>query len=92
MVYPVPFASPDELLPVQAIMWSPAPRNNALVYCRQNDIYYIPDITLDQTVRLTFDGSFNGIYNGIPDWTYRGVLYQLNLSLRLVITFHLFIH
>lgn len=75
MVYPVPNAAPDERLPVQAIMWSPAPRNNALVYCRQNDIYYVPDITLDQTIRLTFDGSFNAIYNGVPDWTYRGTAF-----------------
>ena len=72
IVYPIPFASPDERLPVQAAMWSPGPRSSALVYCRQNDIYYIPDVTVDQTERLTSDGSFNGISNGIPDWTYRG--------------------
>lgn len=70
VVYPVPFVSPDERVLIQAAVWSP--RSNALVYCRQNDIYYIPDVTIDQTERLTSDGSFNAISNGIPDWTYRG--------------------
>lgn len=72
IVYPVPFVSPDERVTIQAAIWSP--RNNALVYCRQNDIYYIPDVTIDQTERLTSDGSFNAISNGIPDWTYRGMV------------------
>ena len=72
IVYPIPFASPDERVPIQAVMWSPSPRNGALVYCHQNDIYYIPDITIDQTERITSDGSFNSISNGVPDWTYRG--------------------
>lgn len=72
IVYPVPFVSPDERVTIQAAIWSP--RNNALVYCRQNDIYYIPDVTIDQTERLTSDGSFNAISNGIPDWTYRGII------------------
>ena len=72
IVYPIPFASPDESVPIQAVMWSPSARSGALVYCHQNDIYYIPDITIDQTERITSDGSFNGISNGVPDWTYRG--------------------
>lgn len=71
-MYPIPFTSPDERLRVQAAMWSP--RNSAVVYVLENDIYYVSDVTIDQAERLTFDGSFNSIYNGIPDWTYRGML------------------
>nr|CAH0102070.1 unnamed protein product [Daphnia galeata] len=76
IVYPIPFASPDENVPIQAVMWSPSARSGALVYCHQNDIYYIPDITIDQTERITSDGSFNGISNGVPDWTYRAMSKQ----------------
>lgn len=76
IVYPIPFASPDERVPIQAAMWSPGQRSGALVYCHQNDIYYIPDVTIDQTERITSDGSFNGISNGIPDWTYRAMSKQ----------------
>ncbi|XP_046645659.1 prolyl endopeptidase FAP-like isoform X1 [Daphnia pulicaria] len=76
IVYPIPSASPDERVPIQAVMWSPSPRNGALVYCHQNDIYYIPDITIDQTERITSDGSFNSISNGVPDWTYRAMAKQ----------------
>lgn len=70
VVYPIPFVSPDERVLIQSAIWSPS--GNGLVYCRQNDIYYIADVTVDQTERLTSDGSFNGVSNGVPDWTYRG--------------------
>ena len=73
-VYPIPFTSPDERLRVQAAMWSP--RNSAVAYVLDNDIYYVSDVTVDQAERLTSDGSFNSIYNGIPDWTYRGTLFK----------------
>ena len=69
-MYPIPFTSPDERLSVQAAMWGP--QGSALVYVYQNDIYYVADVTVDQTEQLTSDGSFNSITNGIPGWTYRG--------------------
>ena len=71
MAYPVPYYSPDQPIRVQAALWHP--KENALVYVRQNDIFYIADVTVDQSERLTTDGSFNEIYNGIPDWTYQGI-------------------
>lgn len=74
-VYPIPFASPDERLRVQAAIWSPM--SNALVYVYQNDIYYVADVTMDQAEQLTTDGSYNSIFNGIPDWTYRGKPFEI---------------
>ena len=71
MVYPIPFTNPDERVPVQAVIWSP--QSSALAYVHQNDIYFMSDITKGQTVRLTSDGAFNVIYNGIADWTYKGI-------------------
>lgn len=71
VVYPVPFASPDVHITVQAAVWSP--RSNALAYVAQNDIFYLPDVTDTEAERLTTNGAFNAIYNGIADWTYQGV-------------------
>ena len=70
MVYPVPLTPPDERIMVQACKWSP--RGSSLVYVYQNDLYLVSDVTNGQSRRLTNDGAFNLIYNGIPDWTYQG--------------------
>jgi hypothetical protein len=75
VVYSVPYYSPDQPIRVQAALWHP--KKNALVYVRQNDIFYIADITVDQSERLTIDGTFNEIFNGIPDWTYQGIMFAL---------------
>ena len=71
VVYPVPFASPDERISVQAAVWSP--RSNALAYVAQNDIYFLSNVTDGHAKRLTTNGAFNTIYNGIADWTYQGL-------------------
>ena len=73
-MYPVPFASPDERVPVQAAAWSP--QSNALAYVTQNDVYFLADVTNGQAKRLTTNGAFNAVYNGIADWTYQGKLHS----------------
>jgi len=72
VVYPVPLTPPDERILVQACKWSP--RGSSLVYVYQNDLYLVSDVTNGQSRRLTIDGAFNLIYNGIPDWTYQDIL------------------
>lgn len=59
---------------LQDVLW--APKENALVYVLDNDIYYL---TIDsnnynkKTVRrLTTNGIMEQIFNGIADWIYRG--------------------
>jgi len=41
----------------------------------ENDLYYIPDISkcISTSKRLTFNGKFNTIYNGITDRLYEGM-------------------
>nr|XP_003707763.1 PREDICTED: venom dipeptidyl peptidase 4 isoform X1 [Megachile rotundata] len=49
--------------------WSPA--KNALVYVRENDIYYKDfSDTNSQERRLTHTGKPGVVFNGIPDWVY----------------------
>jgi len=77
VVYPVPFASPDERITVQAAVWSP--RSNALAYVSQNDVYFLSDVTDGQAKRLTTNGAFNAIYNGIADWTYQDIMKEYSV-------------
>lgn len=58
----------------QYVTWSPVGHSLIVVY--DNDIYYLnswasmKDIDNSPYVQLTFDGTTDTIYNGIPDWLY----------------------
>lgn len=48
--------------------WSPNGRD--VLYVQSNDVYYVPNLLVDNVVRLTTDGVDGVIYNGVPDWVY----------------------
>ena len=39
---------------------------------QENNIYYLPDVEVDEYIEITSDGEIDQIYNGIPDWLYEG--------------------
>jgi dipeptidyl-peptidase-4 len=50
-----------------------APVGNALVYVKDNDIYYRSSSSLDaDEEQVTYDGEPGIFYNGVPDWVYEG--------------------
>ena len=55
---------------VQYIRWSP--EGSSLVWVRGNDLYYAKTPN-GASQQLTFDGTQNVIYNGVPDWVYEGL-------------------
>jgi len=57
---------------LQWIWWSTV--GHAAVAVLNNDLYFIPDISKSHlnSKRLTFDGLFNTIYNGVTDRIYKG--------------------
>lgn len=46
-----------------------SPDGNKIAYVRDNNMFWY-DITTKKTIQFTFDGKFNHILNGIPDWVY----------------------
>lgn len=55
-----------------------SPTGDSLSYVKANNVYYRPNLVVDEEVRLTEDGVPGVIYNGVPDWVYEG-----NRSLKL---------
>ncbi|KMQ89224.1 venom dipeptidyl peptidase 4-like protein, partial [Lasius niger] len=58
----------NESTPLQLATW--APRDNALIYVHQNNIYYRPEAEVANDYQITNTGVFGTIYNGVPDWVY----------------------
>ena len=54
---------------LQMARWSPS--GHALAVVRDNDLYYLPDISA-RPERLTNSGRPGLIFNGIADWLYEG--------------------
>lgn len=64
---------------IQLVVWSPV--GNGFAYVFMNDIYYRPSAELPmQEMRLTTNGRTYIIHNGVPDWVYEGIIYQVNLK------------
>ncbi|KAK4880660.1 hypothetical protein RN001_008806 [Aquatica leii] len=58
---------------LQLVQW--APKNGALAYVYENNIYYVSNVNKITTPRqITNNGVSGIIYNGIPDWVYEEVL------------------
>ena len=57
---------------LQMALWSPV--GHALAVVKDNDLYYLEDITA-QPERLTRTGVQGLIFNGIADWLYEGQKY-----------------
>ena len=57
---------------LQMALWSPV--GHALAVVKENDLYYLEDITA-QPERLTNSGVQGLIFNGIADWLYEGQKY-----------------
>ncbi|KAG7207518.1 hypothetical protein KM043_009149 [Ampulex compressa] len=54
---------------IPLVVWSPT--KNALVYVMNNDIYYKVLPSNDRADRrLTTNGEYGIVYNGVPDWVY----------------------
>ncbi|KAK4880800.1 hypothetical protein RN001_008946 [Aquatica leii] len=54
---------------LQLVQW--APKNGALAYVYENNIYYVSNVNKITTPRqITNNGVSGIIYNGIPDWVY----------------------
>lgn len=55
---------------------------NSLVYVYENDIYFrqVPTV-VTADARLTSDGEPEGVFNGIPDWVYEGIVKMKTVSL-----------
>ncbi|XP_076368716.1 A-type potassium channel modulatory protein DPP6-like isoform X2 [Tachypleus tridentatus] len=58
--------------------WGPA--NNQLVFVKNNDIYYVPNVGADW-IRITNDGKEGEIYNGIADWVYEEEIFSTNVAI-----------
>ncbi|XP_036601940.1 dipeptidyl peptidase 4 [Trichosurus vulpecula] len=65
----------DEKIPdlIQRISWSPV--GHKLVYVWNNDIYIKNDPYLP-SLRITYDGKENVIFNGITDWVYEEEIFS----------------
>ncbi|XP_067139142.1 inactive dipeptidyl peptidase 10-like isoform X3 [Centruroides vittatus] len=62
---------------LQYVSWGPS--SSQLIYVYNNDIYYIPQITLEPSPwRLTNTGKDGEIFNGIPDWVYEEEILSSN--------------
>lgn len=69
----------NESTPLQLATW--APRNNALIYVYQNNIYYRPEAEVPNDYQITNTGVFGTIYNGVPDWVYEEEVFSSNKAL-----------
>ena len=54
---------------LQAVQWA----GDGVVFVRNNDIYYKPDLAVSTVRRVTDTGIVGVVYNGATDWLYRGV-------------------
>ncbi|XP_023289115.1 venom dipeptidyl peptidase 4 [Orussus abietinus] len=59
---------PNDTITLQLAVW--APKGNALVYVKQNNIFYRPEAEVPLDYQITTTGVFGTIYNGVPDWVY----------------------
>ncbi|XP_070531389.1 venom dipeptidyl peptidase 4 isoform X6 [Cardiocondyla obscurior] len=69
----------NESTPLQLATW--APRDNALIYVYQNNIYYRPEAEVANDYQITNTGVFGTIYNGVPDWVYEEEVFSSNKAL-----------
>ncbi|MEA3505254.1 MAG: S9 family peptidase [Bacteroidota bacterium] len=46
-----------------------SPKDNKIAFVRKNNIFFV-DLNTDEEKQITFDGKFNHIINGAPDWVY----------------------
>lgn len=46
-----------------------SPDGRKVAFVRENNLFY-SDLILKQEIQITFDGKFNEIINGAPDWVY----------------------
>ncbi|XP_022237849.1 prolyl endopeptidase FAP-like [Limulus polyphemus] len=58
--------------------WGPV--NNQLVFVKNNNIYYVPNVGADW-IQITNDGKEGEIYNGIPDWVYEEEILFTNIAI-----------
>lgn len=76
-----PLSIPDKPgVPVyaQVVVWAPV--GSALAFVVGNDIYYRPTATAP-SVRITYTGVQDTIYNGVPDWVYEEEVLSGNKAL-----------
>lgn len=50
-----------------------SPTGGSLAYVKANNVFYRPNLVVDDEVHLTEDGVPGVIYNGVPDWVYEGI-------------------
>ncbi|XP_053141390.1 prolyl endopeptidase FAP-like isoform X4 [Hemicordylus capensis] len=63
---------------IQYISWSPV--GHKLVYVYQNNIYLKLD-PRQPALQITTDGTWNGVFNGIPDWVYEEEMFAAKYAL-----------
>ncbi|XP_034934341.1 venom dipeptidyl peptidase 4 isoform X2 [Chelonus insularis] len=61
---------------LQLATW--ASKGNDLVFVHFNDIYYRPEAEKSLDYRITTNGVFRTIYNGVPDWVYEEEVFNSN--------------
>lgn len=82
-----PLTPPSETPQTAYVAWSPT--SHSLAYVDSNDLFVVPDTTLDAItdervhpghIRVTNDGG-ETVFNGIPDWVYEEEVSQSNFAL-----------
>ncbi|KAI8427635.1 hypothetical protein MSG28_002118 [Choristoneura fumiferana] len=53
--------------PLQAAVWG---KGRSLAYIQNNNVYYVPDVTLPAVTTLTTEGVLGEVYFGVADWIY----------------------
>lgn len=64
---------------IQLAVW--APKGNSVAYVKNNNIFYRSNPEEQTEVQLTFTGSRNQIYNGVPDWVYEEEILSSNTAM-----------
>ncbi len=62
---------------IQMTQWSP--KEHALAFVMENDLYYMEDCSVSQAKRLTTSGRQGLIFNGIADWLYEGITKNITI-------------
>uniref|UniRef100_A0A8D8BCF4 Venom dipeptidyl peptidase 4 n=4 Tax=Culex pipiens TaxID=7175 RepID=A0A8D8BCF4_CULPI len=58
-----------------------SPTGGSLAYVKANNVFYRPNLVVDEEVHLTEDGVPGVIYNGVPDWVYEEEVFGTDATL-----------
>ena len=68
-LYSWPHWVPAQLSSVQAAVWSPV--GSAMAMVKDNNIFYRESME-HKMEKVTTSGEVGTVYNGVPDWLYKG--------------------